>query len=170
MKHTVLALMLLTAPALAAPAEVASVIHADTPYGKGSYKALFITAYDAELWTDAKGWSMKAPFALTQKYHMGFSTDDFVSRGTSEMKHVDPTLDDATMKRFGDEMAKVFPAVKEGDTITALYQPGKPVKFFHNGTATGEVADKAFAKPFFGIWLSPKTSGTSLRADLLHKA
>jgi hypothetical protein len=168
MRRIVLALLLCAAPAFAAPAEVSSVIHAEAPYGKGSFGVLVITAYDAELWTDAKAWNMEAPFALTLRYHMAFSTEEFVSRGVSEMQRVDPSLDDATLKRFGAAMTRVFPPVKDGDTVTALYQPGQPVKIFHNGAATGEIADKDFAAPFFGIWLSPGTSGPSLRAQLLH--
>jgi hypothetical protein len=168
MKHLALILLLGAVPAFAAPAEVSSLIHAQTPYGQGSYGVLVVTAYDAALWTDAKAWSMKAPFALTLHYHMGFSTDEFVSRGIDEMKHVNPSLDAATLKRFGAEMTKAFPPVKDGDTITALYQPGKPVTIFHNGAVSGRIADKAFAVPFFGIWLSPNSSATSLRSHLLH--
>ena len=168
MKHIPFLVLLWAAPALAAPAEIASVIHAEAPYGKGSYGVLVMTAYDAEIWTDAKTWSMDGPFALTLRYHMGFSTEDFVNRGLGEMKHVDPALDADTLKRFGDAMTKVFPPVKDGDTITALYQPGQPVKIFHNGALTGEIADKSFAQPFFGIWLSPRSSAPSLRAHLLR--
>lgn len=156
------------APALAAPTEIATVIHANAPYGKGSYGMIVVTAYDAELWTDAAKWSMDTPFALTLRYHMAFSTEDFVGRGLDEMKRVDPALDETARKRFGDAMTRVFPPVKDGDTITALYQPGQPVKIFHNGRLAGEIADKDFAEPFFGIWLSPKTSAPSLRANLLH--
>lgn len=166
-RPAVLSLLLWVAPAMAAPAEIASVIHAEAPYGKGSYGAIIITAYDAELWTDAARWSMAAPFALTLHYRMGFSTDDFVSRGLDEMKHVDPSLDAATLKRFGDAMTRVFPPVKAGDTITALYQPGQPVKVFHNGAPTGEIAEKGFAQAFFDVWLSPASSAPSLRAHLL---
>jgi hypothetical protein len=155
------------APAWAAPREIAAVIHADAPHGKGSYTVLVITAYDAELWTDAAQWSMETPFALTLHYHMGFSTGDFVSRARSEMKHVDPALGDAQLDDFAKAMTPAFPAVKDGDTITALYQPGKPVAVFHNGVATGNIDAKGFATPFFGIWLSPKSSAPGLRADLL---
>ena len=72
--------VMLTGPAMAAPAEAGSVIHAATPYGSGKYAVLFITAYDAELWTDAARWSMAAPFALTLRYHIGFSSDYLVNR------------------------------------------------------------------------------------------
>jgi hypothetical protein len=164
-----LAACLIATPALAAPPpEIASVIHAATPYGQGKYTFLFMTAYEAQLWTDAPQWSMAVPFALTLRYHMGFSSDDFASRAKSEMKHVDPSLSDAMLDSYGAAIAKVFPPVKDGDEITALYQPGQPVQVFKNGSPTGTVADSGFAEPFFGIWLSPKSSDSSLRKKLLR--
>ena len=36
-----------------------------------------------------------------------------------------------------------------------------------NGKPTGEIRDAEFARLFFGIWLSPKTSEPELRAALL---
>jgi hypothetical protein len=141
--------------AAAAPAEVADVIHAEQPFGEGKYKALIITAYTAALWTDAKTWSMDAPFALSLTYAMGFSTDDMVSRSLEEMKQVDPALTDADLKSYGEALAKAFPPVTSGDRITALHVPGQPAKFFHNDD-------------FFGVWLSPRTSAPSLRVALLH--
>jgi hypothetical protein len=150
--------------AWAAPAEVASVIKADAPHGTGKAGVLFLTAYTAELWTDAPSWSMKTPFALTLKYDMGFDTDDLVSRTLTEMKHVDPGF--RGTETFKAQLSKVFPPVKAGDRITALYRPGKPVNFYRNGVRTGSI-DPQFAKDFFGIWLSPQTSDASLRRDLL---
>ena len=149
------------------PREIASTIHAAAPLGKGTYTVLVITAYDAELWTDAARWNMQKPFALRLRYHMGFSTDDFVSRSRSEMKHVDPSLTDAQLDAFARAMTPAFPPVKDGDTITALYRPGKPIAVFHNGAPTAVINARGFATPFFGIWLSPKTSAPGLRAALL---
>jgi hypothetical protein len=58
--------------------------------------------------------------------------------------------------------------VKSGDRLVALYVPGKPVMFSHNGEPTGSIAGDSFARDFFGIWLSPNTSAPSLRKDLLR--
>jgi hypothetical protein len=163
-----LALCVAATPALAAaPSEIAPVIHATAPHGEGDYTFLLMSAYQAQLWTDAPQWSMKTPFALTIIYHMGFSTDDFVSRAKDEMKHVDPSLTDGQLAAYSAAMTKVFPPVDKGDEITALYQPGKSVKIFKNGQPTGAVAVKGFAQPFFGIWLSPATSNPGLRQKLL---
>jgi hypothetical protein len=164
-----LALYLAGGTALAdAPSEITTVIHANKPYGHGAFTVLVITPYDAELWTDANKWSMDAPFALTLRYHMRFTGKEIVDRARSEMKRVDPSLDDTKLKNFIDAMVPVFPGVKDGDEITALYQPGKPVRVFHNGVATGGIDLTGFADPFFGIWLSPRTSEPELRAALLR--
>lgn len=156
------------APAFAAPVEIASVIHATEPYGGGKYAVLFITAYDAELWTDAPHWSMNAPFALTLRYHIGFSADYLVSRTLREMKHADPALSDAVLDRYKKAMAFFQPA-SPGDEMTMLYQPGEPVRFFKNGLATGEISEPGFAQDFFGVWLSPATSDPDLRKALLNR-
>ena len=152
---------------MAAPQEIASVIHAATPYGTGKYAVLFITAYDTELWTDAHPWSMNAPFALTLRYHMGFSSDYLVNRTLREMKGVNPALSDADIARYKKAMAFFAPA-SSGDEMTMLYEPGQPVKFFKNGAPTGEVSEPGFAQDFFGVWLSPNTSDPELRKSLLN--
>ena len=165
-------LMVAPVPAMAAPAEIASVIHATTPYGSGKYAVLFITAYDTELWTDAPQWSMNAPFALTLRYHIGFSSSYLVNRSLREMKGVDPKLSDADIERYRKAMAFFAPA-SSGDEMTMLYQPGQPgknesVRFFKNGAPTGEVSEPGFAQDFFGVWLSPNTSEPDLRKSLLN--
>jgi hypothetical protein len=159
--------LLAASPALAAPPEIASVIHAATPYGSGKYAVLFITAYDAEVWTDAPQWSMNAPFALTLRYHIGFSSDYLVNRTLREMRGVNPALSDADIARYRKAMAFFAPA-SSGDEMTMLYQPGQPVKFYKNGALTGEVSEPGFAQDFFGVWLSPNTSDPDLRKSLLN--
>lgn len=166
-KTTILVLLLAAAPALAAPAEIAAVIHAKTPIGQGDAGALFLTAYKASLWTDAPAWAMEKPFALTIQYDMGFDTDDLVSRTVKEMRHVDPALGDDKIATLTTELNKVFPPVQKGDRFTALYLPGKPVSFYRNGKRTGRIGEPGFAKDFFGIWLSSQTSDPSLRQSLL---
>ena len=169
-KIPLFALALLVAgavPALAAPPEIANVIKSDKPFGEGHMNFLFIKAYNARLWMDTPSWSMDAPCAMEITYGMGFDTDDLVERTIKEMKNVDPGLGDADIARLTPELNKVYPPVKSGDRLVALYVPGKPVMFSHNGQPTGNIAGEGFARDFFGIWLSPNTSAPGLRKDLL---
>lgn len=155
------------ASAMTRPSELGSTINATAPYGSGKLTWLVFTAYDATLWTDAPQWSMNAPFALTLRYRMSFSTDELVDRTVEEMIKVAPSVR-SEARRYDQALGQAFPAVKDGDRITALHVPGQPVQFFHNGRKTTEIADTAFAEPFFGIWFSPKTSEPRLRAALLR--
>ena len=116
-------------PALAAPPEIAAVIKADKPYGEGHMNFLFIKAYNARFWTDAAGWSMEAPSAMEITYGMGFDTSDLTERTIKEMKNVDPGLDAAEVAKLTPQLDKVYPAVKSGDRLMALYIPGKPIAF-----------------------------------------
>lgn len=171
MRKTLLALAAAVALALPAtastrPLELGSTITATQPYGSGKLTWLVFTAYDATLWTDAPQWSMNAPFALTLSYRMGFSTQELVDRTIEEMEKVSPSSN--AHLRFQQQLSKAFPAVKERDRITALYVPGQPVRFFHNGRPTAEIADPGFAEPFFGVWFSPRTSEPRLRQSLLR--
>jgi len=67
-------------------------------------------------------------------------------------------------------MRALFPDVKSGDRITGVNQPDTGAVFWINGRLLGEVRDPAFAKQFFGIWLSPQTSEPQLRRALLAHA
>ena len=165
----ILVLALGSAVALAAvrPNELSGTIKAEKPYGTGSLTWFFLTAYDATLWTDARQWSMAEPFALTLTYKMSFSREELVERTVEEMAKIAPALPRTALARYGQDLAVVFPSVKDGDRVTAIHTPGKPVRFFHNGRLTGEIGEASFAEPFFGIWLSPRTSEPKLRARLL---
>jgi hypothetical protein len=156
-----------SAAAMTRPLELGSTISSTKPYGSGSLTWLFFTAYDATLWTDAPQWSMNVPFALTLRYRIGFSTDEIVERTLQEMAKVSPATPKDALARFGAELKRAFPPVRDGDRITALYVPGRGTQFFHNGTPTVTLAGAAFAEPFFGIWLSAKTSEPKLREALL---
>lgn len=157
-----------SAAAMMRPTELPPTIRAAQPYGSGSLTWLVFTAYDATLWTDAAQWSMNEPFALTLRYRMSFSTEELVERTIEELAKVSPGTPKDALGRYAVSLSRAFPAVKDGDRITALHVPGQSVRFFHNGRPTADVGEAGFAEPFFGIWFSPKTSEPRLRAALLR--
>jgi hypothetical protein len=157
-----------SAAASTRPSEINGFINAPTPYGTASLTWLFLTAYDASLWTDAPAWSMDTTFALTITYRMSFTREELVERTLEEMQRVSPGLQRAALTGFGTSLTKAFQNVDSGDRITALLVPGAPVRFFHNGKPTHQIAGVEFAEAFFGIWLSPRTSDPDVRAGLLR--
>ena len=70
-------------------------------------------------------------------------------------------------ERWQQALQAALPDVQAGDRLTGLYQPDQGVVFQKNGQAVGAVPDAAFARLFFGIWLSPQTSEPALRQALL---
>lgn len=171
MRKVLAALVALSIVASAAastrPNELNGVVNAPAPYGKASLTWLFLTAYDASLWTDAPVWSMDTTFALSITYRMSFTREELVERTLEEMQRVSPGLRRAELTGFGASLERAFQNVESGDRLTALMVPGTPVRFFHNGKPMHQIDGADFAEAFFGIWLSPRTAEPAVRRGLL---
>lgn len=128
--------------------------------------------YDVRLWA-APG--LKAadlpsqPFALELSYLRDFDSTDIAKRSLTEMRR-SASFSDAQSQAWTAHMLRVFPNVVSGDRIMGVNQPGTGALFFVNGKSTGEIRDPVFARLFFGIWLSDKTSEPQMRDALLSGA
>jgi Chalcone isomerase-like len=122
--------------------------------------------YDARLWTQSKAHSYDDMFALELVYAMGFKGKDIADRSVEEMRKVG-IRDEAKLMRWGSEMARIFPDIQKGEALIGVFVPNKEVRFFTREKLIATVADPEFAKAFFDIWLSEKTSEPKLREKLL---
>ena len=140
--------------------------------GKGRLTVWGFDVYDASLWVTPgfKADKLTAqPFALELAYLRNFTNTDIAERSIVEMRR-SATITDAQAKEWVAAMLRVIPNVKKGDRIMGVYRPGKGATFLVNGKSTGEIMDAEFARLFFGIWLSPKTSEPKVRSELLAGA
>lgn len=169
-----------TSTEAAATSSAASDMHADLrdllPQHKLSGKARLtiwgFDVYDASLWVTPgfKADKLTAlPFALELAYLRDFTNADIAERSIVEMRR-SATISDAQAKAWTVAMLRVIPNVKKGDRIMGVYRPGTGAAFLVNGKSAGEIMDAEFARLFFGIWLSPKTSEPKLRSALLAGA
>jgi hypothetical protein len=137
--------------------------------GKGRLTLWGFQVYDARLWV-LPGFKPDAlavqPFALELSYLRGFDNRDVAERSIAEMRR-SASISEAQAKVWIDEMMRTLPDVKKGDRLMGIHRPGVGAQFLMNGKPTGEIRDAEFARLFFGIWLSPKTSEPELRAALL---
>ncbi|MCE2927903.1 MAG: chalcone isomerase family protein [Rickettsiales bacterium] len=156
------ALSLAPLAALAKPAEIEKTISAESPYGKAALTRLIFHAYDAELWTDTRPWSYDAPFALSLTYRMDFTSEELVDKTLEELMRIH-----GDRSSFKADLTSAFPAVKDGERITAVFLPKQGVRFYYNGSKTAVINSASFAREFFDIWLSEKTSEPRLRRKLL---
>ena len=137
--------------------------------GQGRLTVWGFQVYDARLWAlpGFKPDSLATqPFALELAYLRGFDNRDIAERSIAEMRR-SAGISDAQAKIWIEEMMRVLPDVNAGDRVMGLHRPGVGALFLMNGKPAGEIRDTEFARLFFGIWLSPKTSEPKLRAALL---
>jgi hypothetical protein len=106
-------------------------------------------------------------FGLELSYLRAFKGADIAQRSIDEMKRL-ATLDPAQAQRWLATMTALFPDVQRGDRITGVHAPGSGARFYLNGRLLGGVADDAFSRLFFGIWLAPDTSQPRMREALIQ--
>jgi hypothetical protein len=151
------------------PSEVMASWRTATFRGRGQLKFLGMLIYEARLWVQS-GWAedrfADTPLALELEYARSLSGLRIAERSMKEMQG-QASIDPEISQRWLSQMQSIFPDVKAGDRITGLLWPGDSARFFLNGKAIGAVMEPAFAKLFFGIWLSPKTSEPELRKALI---
>ncbi len=140
--------------------------------GKGRLTFWGFQVYDARLWA-LPGFSpdnlAAQPFALELAYLRGFENKAVAERSITEMRR-SATISEEQAKAWIIEMVRVLPNTRAGDRVTGVNRPGSGTLFLLNGKPTGEIRDPEFARLFFGIWLSPKTSEPKLRSALLAGA
>ncbi len=151
------------------PAAVARDVPGLTPFGEGTMRFFGLKVYDVRLWTAMKSFAHTDPFALELVYDLSLNGRDIAERSIEEMRRQGHS-DEARLKRWGDEMARIFPDVRQGDTLVGVSVPGKGARFYTRDKFIAAVADPEFARAFFDIWLSEKTSAPRVRRKLLNAA
>ncbi|HET9977301.1 MAG TPA: chalcone isomerase family protein [Burkholderiaceae bacterium] len=137
--------------------------------GQGQMRFFGLHVYDALLWTTAPlapADVERSPLALELRYARSLKGPLIAERSIEEMRRQDE-IAAADAERWLAAMTRLFPDVGAGDRITGVHRPGQGARFHVNGRLAGEVRDAVFARLFFGIWLSPRTSEPKLRAALL---
>ena len=153
-------------------AELKDLLPQNRLMGKSRLTVWGFEVYDARLWAPPgfKADNLTAqPFALELAYLRDFANTDVAERSIKEMRR-SAAISEAQAKAWIAEMLRVIPDVKKGDRVTGVHRPGGGALFLVNGKPSGEIRDAEFARLFFGIWLSPKTSEPKLRSALLAGA
>ena len=148
------------------PPEVAALVLGTTPQGGGELKFFGLPVYGGWYWGDGHAWHPDRPYALDLHYHRHFTGIEIAQRSIVEMEKRGYTNAEER-DRWGNAMRRIFPDVRKGARITGVHTSTGSVRYFLNGAAIGEIADRDFARAFFGIWLDPGTSRPAFRKKLL---
>lgn len=164
------AALLIGSAASAQPLALGSMLQEQTRTGTARLRYWGFDVYDARLQV-AQGFDIQRfeeqRFGLELSYLRGFKGADIAERSIEEMKGL-AALDPEQARRWQQAMSTLFPDVRRGDRLTGVHVPGRGARFYVNGQWLGEVADDAFSRLFFGIWLSPRTSQPRLREALIQ--
>ena len=151
------------------PAELQGTLPGARLLGRGRLRFMGLHIYDARLWAGAQApgadWAAE-PFALELAYGRSLTGERIAERSLAEMRR-QGEIAEPTAARWLALMKQLFPDVNEGDRLTGLNLPGRGARFFLNGQPRGDAPEAEFARLFFGIWLSPRSSEPALREALL---
>lgn len=134
--------------------------------GSGRLSTIFGDVYDAALYAPNGKWNANAPYALSIHYFREIDGADIADRSVKEIRK-QGFADEEKLASWKTQMSAIFPDVKNGSEITAVFTPQKSTRFYSNGKHIGSIKDAGFATYFSNIWLGEKTSEPALRRKLL---
>jgi hypothetical protein len=156
-------------PAPSLPAELMPLSPDAHLQGEATFRFFGLQLYDIRLWaptTFVADSYAGHPFALELVYARKLEGQAIAERSLAEMRR-GGTIDAERARTWLAFMTAAFPDVNNRDRITGAHDGQGGVRFFFNGKPTAQLQDKAFARLFFGIWLSSQTSAPALRRSLL---
>ncbi len=136
-------------------------------WGSGEFRRFGLLIYEATLWAAGED-PLRPPLALKLTYKRSIAGRDIAEASVKEIRNLG-IADETRLKVWGEQMNSIFPDVRPGDHILGVHLP-EGASFFHNDHDLGKVADPAFARAFFAIWLDTRTSAPELRAALLKRS
>lgn len=134
--------------------------------GSGSFRRFGFLVYEATLWSGDESTKQPGPpLALRLDYRRSISGRDIAEASVREMTRF--VADAARLDAWGDQMARIFPDVRDGDHLLGVWRPDGAY-FYQGDRLIGSIRDAEFARAFFAIWLDPRSSAPGLRAALLE--
>ncbi|MFM2446876.1 MAG: hypothetical protein RI936_1323 [Pseudomonadota bacterium] len=165
-----------TPPALAREAAAATIPAEARQYlgeprlsGSGRLTWFGLHVYDAALYLPPGvplGALDDARFVLELRYARALEGRAIATASRDEMARMN-LADAATLARWTEQMARLFPDVKRDQRLVGVNLPGRGVSFYFDGRPLGTIDDPAFARAFFAIWLDERTRAPQLRQALL---
>jgi hypothetical protein len=141
--------------------------------GQGVMRWFGLKIYEARLWVTGSGLDAarfeEARFALEITYARTLAGRDIARSSHDEMLRMS-LADPSSRERWLAAMTRLFPDVRDTDTLVGINTPGAGVGFLHNGKPIGAIAEPGFARAFFAIWLDPRTAKPDLREQLIGAA
>lgn len=133
--------------------------------GKGRMTYLGFKIFDAELYAPGGTYSASAPFALKLTYLRNFKGKAIAESSIDEIRR-QGGVSAGQLSRWEKQMRAIFPNVARGQSLTGVRASNGSTVFYSGNRKLGTIADPAFTRKFFAIWLGSNTRNPQLRARL----
>ena len=107
-------------------------------WGSGEFRRFGFLVYEATLWAGGDD-PLRPPLALKLTYKRNISGQDIAEASVKEIRNLG-LADEALLRNWGEQMARVFPDVRPGDHILGL-QLSEGARFFLNDRPLGAIDD-----------------------------
>ena len=137
--------------------------------GRAKFSVLFWDIYNSTLYTKSGDYLHENfPESLLFKieYLKDISADDLLKRTIEQWQYLQ--IPKSQYSPFIPKLKAIWPNISAGDSLVMLVENNKSV-FYFNDRKIGVIQEPEFSRLFLDIWLSPETSQTQLRAQLLGK-
>ncbi len=140
--------------------------------GMGVRKKVFFKVYVAGLYLEAASkdaaavLAADAPRSIRMQYTRDVGKDKITEAFREGFQNNAPELA-AKQKTAIDKMVAAVPDVKDGETMTFTYFPGKGTTLNYGGRDLFSAEGKDFADAVFSLWLGPKPPSDDLKKGLL---
>ncbi len=166
MNRRTLCLLLLATPCSTIAAPTATdALAGMSKRGSGEFRRYGFAIYDATLWSLGND-PTQPPLAIKLTYKRNIHSQAIVAASIDEIRKLG-FQNDAQLKAWEMQMAKLFPDVRSGVSIIGIYATNS-AQFYFNEKFLGVIDDAVFARTFFDIWLSKNTSAPQLRQALIQ--
>ena len=144
--------------------------------GEAQLSFLFFDVYRSKLLTPSGQYIQSAditphPLALSIDYQRDISKKELLD--ATKEQWIDQGYKQADVAEWIAQLSEIFPSVKRGENLTYVTD-GQSGHFIYSPQASsmqflGGVENEKLNDAFVGIWLSPKTEFSDLRAQLIGK-
>ena len=133
--------------------------------GESRFEYYFWDVYDAKLSSPTGSYEFgQHPAQLSLTYLRDFAAKDIVKATNEQWAHLGKK---DLINKYDDALLKLWPDIKEGETLTFRTDDSGNGTFYHNDKKLGGIEDATFADDFMAIWLSPDTSEPAMRNQLI---
>lgn len=145
----------LSTSAISAPAQLTDVVSDMNKIGAASFKFIFWSIYEAELYSEQSSFSFTPlpRFILTLNYQRAFKGVQIVNETEKQLLEIGQSETD-TLLPWLTRLNEILTDVDKGDSLSLYVDENKYSSFYLNGVFLGSIEDEDFSHRFSAIWLA----------------